>query len=411
MINWKKNLFIIWLSQFLSIMGFSFSMSYHWVHMQEVLGVTDPNKLKLYIALFGSAAPISLAIFGPIWGAAADKFGRRLMCLRAYTGAAFFLYLMGITDNIIAFICVRFLQGVLTGTMTAAQALVAVQTPEKHSGFALGTLNSGVYSGAMAGMAVGGICAEYFGTRNAFFISSMILMGATLLMVFGTKEDFEKPKDTPSSDEQEPSTVNHSAAAMAKADKQPSALRKFLPIMLLLTFASFARRFDLAMFPLLVQEIQGSTEGAAMMFGFIMTPATIAGALSGICLGYLADRVKPSALLSTSALLAAVCIFMIGQSQEMLPLFILRFAVSFCIGGFGPVLQSWISDNTAKDRRGRLFGWIASARAAGWVFAPLLSGSVAIIANVRTVFTVGSVIFIALALAIPLISKRIKPSN
>ena len=394
MICWKKNLFFIWMSQFLAITGFAFSMPFHAYYIQNELGVTDPTMLKLYVALFGAAAPLSLAIFAPIWGAAADRFGRRMMMLRAYVGAAFFLYIMGMTDSVIVFICIRLLQGVLTGTMTAAQALVAVQTPEKHSGFALGTLNSGVYAGAMAGMALGGICADQFGYRNTFAISSVILIIATLLVLFGTREKFVKPERS------DRTLETHMSF---------SVLKSLFPVLALIGIASFARRFDMTMFPLLVQDVHGSTIGAATQFGLIMAPAAVAGALSGVFLGYMADRLRPARILSIAAVIAGVFLFFMGRSESLVSLFITRFAVSFCIGGFAPVLQSWVSDLTHESGRGRLFGWITTAQASGWIFAPLTSSVVAIAIDVRSVFTVGSLVFLLLAVAVVMVAKKLKP--
>ena len=86
-VNWKKNLAVIWLSQFLSIMGFSFAMPFAPYYIQD-LGVTDPVRLKLWISVFAAAAPLTLAVFSPVWGALADRYGRRIMLLRAnFAGA------------------------------------------------------------------------------------------------------------------------------------------------------------------------------------------------------------------------------------------------------------------------------------------------------------------------------------
>ena len=120
MTNWKRNLVIVWIGQFFSIMGFSFSMSFVPYYMQE-LGVVDPVKLKAAIAVFTAAAPLAFAVFAPLWGAVADRYGRKLVLVRAYFGGALVLSLMGVVDKVEYLIFLRLLQGVLTGTMTASQ--------------------------------------------------------------------------------------------------------------------------------------------------------------------------------------------------------------------------------------------------------------------------------------------------
>ena len=67
MIEWKRNFVMVALSQFLSIMGFTFAMPFAPYYIQQ-LGITDPNELKMWIALFTAAAPLTLAVASPIWG-------------------------------------------------------------------------------------------------------------------------------------------------------------------------------------------------------------------------------------------------------------------------------------------------------------------------------------------------------
>ena len=192
MVNWKTNLVIIWISQLLSIAGFFFALPFGPYYIQE-LGVHDPVKIKFWVALFGAGLPLSLAIFSPIWGTLADRYGRRLMLLRANFGGVIILCLMGTVQSVEALIALRLVQGVFTGTVIAAQAMVAAYTPERRSGVALGSLSAAVYMGSMTGAFVGGMFAEYFGYRYAFFGSGTLLLVAGLLVLFGAKEDFIKP--------------------------------------------------------------------------------------------------------------------------------------------------------------------------------------------------------------------------
>ena len=46
MIEWKRNLVMVALSQFFSIMGFSFAMPFAPYYIQQ-LGITEPNTLKM----------------------------------------------------------------------------------------------------------------------------------------------------------------------------------------------------------------------------------------------------------------------------------------------------------------------------------------------------------------------------
>ena len=393
MVNWKRNLVFVWLSQFLSIMGFAFAMPFAPYYMQE-LGVTDPLKLKIWVALFGAAAPLSIAVFAPIWGVVADRYGRRLMLLRANLGSAFFLCMMGMVASVPMLVMIRCLQGVLTGTMTAAQTMVASHTPNHRSGFALGALSSGVYSGAMAGAACGGFFADLYGYRTAFFISSILLVLASLMILFGTAEDFVRPN----------------TAALSAGERKQRAFSKVwavLPVLVLVGSASLLRRFDQAFLPLLVQDIHGSVQGAARWMGSVYATASLAGFLSGLTLGHLSDRVAPARLGRIALLCGGLLMIPHALTHTLVAVFALRFGMTFCIGGLEPVFQSWVAKSTPTEDRGLLFGSIATVRALGWAAAPLLSGAVAIGLGVRAVFVVGGGLFLCMAAATPALFRRI----
>src|ERR1035437_4579735 len=131
MIEWKRNLVMVGLSQFLSMMGFAFAMPFAPYYIQQ-LGITEPNELKMWVALFTAAAPLTLAVASPIWGALGDRYGRRIMLLRANFGGMVVLGLIGLVPNVQMLVMLRLLQGVLTGTVNAAQTFVSVQSPPQH---------------------------------------------------------------------------------------------------------------------------------------------------------------------------------------------------------------------------------------------------------------------------------------
>jgi len=388
--NWKRNLIFIWLSQFISIMGFTFAVPFAPYYIQD-LGVDDPVQLKIWVALFAAATPLSLALVSPIWGAAADRYGRRLMLLRANLGAALVLALMGGVRSVEALVTLRLLQGALTGTFTAAQTMVAVQAPDERSGAALGSLSAAVFSGAMVGAFLGGWFASLYGYRVAYYVSACFLFVSFLLVLFGTRE-MPEPAEKPGEESAEP---------------PPSGWSRFrfaLPILVLLAMIAGVRHFDLPMMPLLVQEIHGK-EGVSFWAGLLFAISGIAGLLAGFILGRMADRVHPSRIGKLTAIGAGLMMIPQGLAQSLPVLFSARFAMMFCSGGLEPVIQIWLAKVTPKNSRGFIFGWASSARSIGWVVAPLISGVIAAGFNVRMIYFVGAVLFLLL---IPIIAWAIR---
>jgi DHA1 family multidrug resistance protein-like MFS transporter len=396
-VNWKTNLVVIWISQLISIAGFFFALPFGPYYIQE-LGVHDPVKIKFWVALFGAGPPLSLAIFSPIWGTLADRYGRRLMLLRANFGGVIILCLMGTVQSVEALIALRLVQGVFTGTVIAAQAMVAAYTPQRSSGVALGSLSAAVYMGSMTGAFVGGMFAEYFGYRYAFFASGILLLVAGLLVLFGAKEDFIKPKSG------QPKKEKRQISAFAD-------LKPVWPILVLLAAMGLARQFDTSFFPLLVQHILGTLQGAAFWTGTISAVAGAAGFLAGIVFGRLADLFNPPKIAKFAALLAGLFLVFHWGAQTLLFLSMARFGMTFCAGGLDPLFQIWLAKETPPEKRGTIFGWAATARSVGWFLAPIMSGLVASGFGIRSIYVVEALLFVGFLPLISWVAKALSADN
>ncbi len=387
-INWRQNLFFVWLSQFMSIMGFSFALPFAPYYIQQ-LGVTDPVALKLWVSLFAAATPLALAFSQPLWGAAADRFGRRRMLLRANAAGAVVLLLMACVHRVEVLVLLRLLQGVFTGTVSAAQTLIAAGTPQHRSGIALGALNGAVFSGTMAGAALGGWFADQFGYRTTFYAAALIIFLAGVVVGLFTREHFTPP---PSPGREAPF---HALFSLRR-------LRAALPLLGLIALMAGARQFDLALVPLLVQEIHGTVEGVARWNGALFAVASVGGMLAGPILGHLADRSSPDRIARLCAVGAACMMIPQGLAHSFLPLLPARFGMMFCAGGLDPSFQIWLAKVTPKERHGLVFGWSSTARSLGWFAAPLISGFLAALLGLRAIFFISAALFLLL---IPLINR------
>src|SRR5699024_7301361 len=92
-------------------------------------------------------------------------------------------------------------QGLFSGFISNAQALIASQTPRKHSGKALGTLVTGSTSGMLMGPIIGGVLAQFFSIRDTFFITASLLALAGILSATLVKEYFVPIKREKNSEE------------------------------------------------------------------------------------------------------------------------------------------------------------------------------------------------------------------
>jgi MFS transporter, DHA1 family, multidrug resistance protein len=395
MINWKKNLFVIWISQFLSIAAFGSSLTFIPFYIQK-LGVTDNAIRNMHVANFVALGSLSFCLMSPIWGFLADIYGRRLMLLRSNFISALLLPLMAFVPNVGMLLLLRFILGAFSGTVTASQTLIASTTPVENRGFALGTISSALFSGSMAGMFFGGFIVDKYGYTITFIATGALLFISGILVLFWVEDDFQK-------------TITLKEKLADFKFRVPRFGSVWF-ILILLLFMGFARMFDKPFLPVLVEKING-LDKAATWTGIIASITAIAGIISGSLLGWLADKTSAPRVAIWSALLAGLLMIPQALANSLLLLTSARFGMIFFAGGLDPVFQIWLAKCTPDDKRGMFFGWASSAKTLGWVLAALCSGSIAMFAGVRWVFIIAGIVYISLIPMIKFSAKKIHPQT
>ena len=187
--RWLITLIIVSLAQALGTGGISLVYPFLPLYVQTLKDAQFISP-ELLAGLVIAAPPLVATIATPFWGRLADQYGRKKMVMRALFGASIILALMGFAETAVALIALRALQGLTSGIIAANMALVAGETPRERIGFALGTLQVGLYGGVAIGPIVGGILAERFGFQIPFFFTSAMLILAGLLVTLGVRETY-----------------------------------------------------------------------------------------------------------------------------------------------------------------------------------------------------------------------------
>ena len=401
---WRQNLVVVWISQFISLMAFSLSVPFTPFYIR-FLGVGEETEVKLYSALASALGSLTFAVMAPIWGLLSDRFGRKSMLLRANFGGMVVLALMGLAPSVGFFVFMRMMQGMFTGTMSAAMTLVSCGTPKHRQGFALGVLSAGVYSGDMTGQFLGGVLVEWYGYRTAFILSAILLMLSGLLVAWLVRETFVPPTKTTRH-----APAGHRLAALA------TAIRPCLPLYVLLAFMMLARMLDNSQMPIFVELLNGGigVEGAARWTGRVAGIASLGAMLSGLLIGRLLDRLPPERIAKTAAIGAAIAMGLIAilptallkmerfdvlggsMAPAVLMLLPLRFLMIFFSAGLEPVSNYWLAKITPGDKKGIIFGCAVSWRSIGAVLGPLLGGLISIQIGVVAIFIFGPLFFLLL---------------
>lgn len=156
---WEKNLLVLWFGTFMAGIGFSLVMPFMPLYI-NTLGTFTHQQLNFWSGITFSSTFLVTTIVSPWWGRLADRKGRKLMLLRASLGMAIVISLMGAVTSVYQLIGLRLLQGVFSGYISNATALVATGTPKEKSGQVLGTLATGSVTGTLLGPLLGGVTAS-----------------------------------------------------------------------------------------------------------------------------------------------------------------------------------------------------------------------------------------------------------
>lgn len=183
--GWKKNLYILWVCDFIMGMGFQLSMPFMSLYI-KTLGHFDRFQLNMWSGLAFSATYLISSWMAPIWGKIADRHGRKKVMLISTIGDGAMVLCMAFVQHAYQLALFRLLQGFFAGYVANTSALIASEVPTKHSGKALSTLSTGTTGGMLVGPLFGGVIASLCGYRLTFFLTGLaylIVFGLTIFLV------------------------------------------------------------------------------------------------------------------------------------------------------------------------------------------------------------------------------------
>src|SRR6202011_421552 len=187
-VNWRRNLAALWLAEFTAILGFSFAFPFLPLFLHQELHIPNGPQLSFWTGIAASATGSALALPSPIWGRLADRYGRKPMLVRAMIGGGISVGLMGLAQSALQLTVLRGVQGASSGTVAAATALVATETPAAHLAWALGILSSSISLGSAVGPAAGGLAANLIGLRAIFLAGGTMLLLAAVPVLLLVRE-------------------------------------------------------------------------------------------------------------------------------------------------------------------------------------------------------------------------------
>ena len=390
--RWRRNLYILALVQLLSTAGFSLVFPFLPLYVNEV-GIATRGTVAFWSGLAFSSQAFTMMLAAPIWGAFADRYGRKVMLVRATLGGAVLLVLMGLVQNAEQLVVLRTIQGFVTGVVPAVSALVAASAPRERLGEALGLLNTSRAVGVAVGPVIGGVLGDAFGFRESFWITGALLAISGMAALLWVHEEFVP---------QTPTERRGFFAAYKDLLRMPGMGGLYG----LNALRSLGQTMILPLAALYVVELTGETKGAASITGLIIGLASFTAATSGVWLGRLGDRIGHSKILVGSAVVAALMYAPQPFVTHVWQLVTLQALQGFATGGLIPALASLMNLWAPVGSQGVVYGLDTSVNAGARSAAPMIAAAIAIWFGLRGVFGATTLIYVVMVLLALLVLRN-----
>lgn len=394
MSRWKRNLIVLCAAQLATMIGFSSYNSFVPYYLQEI-GVSSYELALAWTAAFNSGAAIAMMIASPIWGSLADRYGRKVMLVRATAAGAILAGLMGFVTSPMQLIVIRVLQGALCGTMGAAMTMVATETPESNLATSMGTLQTSQYVGMAIGPLIGGLLADATSYRTVFPLAAVIMalaLGAIILWVHekgGNRTPLSVVKTR---------MVRRGFRGMFSAN--------VLLLIIALGSTSFAMAVLSPIMPFYIQSIVSDPSRLATIAGLVTSVSAVTTAVSALAIGRLGDRIGSKQVLVFCVIGVALIFVPQGFIRSPWQLLVLRAFQGVFIGGILPTANALLACSTPHNNRGTIFGLATSAQSGGNALGPVVGAAVAGSFGLASGFFLTAAIFGVIALLLIIFVKR-----
>ncbi|CAB3846998.1 MAG: MFS transporter [Achromobacter pulmonis] len=362
-IHWRRNLAVCFAGSFSTIVAMTLLLPFLPLYVEE-LGVQGHAAIVQWSGVAYGATFFAAALVAPLWGRLGDRYGRKLMLVRASFGMAICMSLTGMVQSVWQLVLLRLLVGLAGGYASGSTILVAMQAPKARSGWALGVLSAGIMAGNLVGPLIGGALPPLIGIRATFLLAGGVIFLAFLATVFLIKE-------MPRAARPARQEGKRQGGWAQIPDKRPVAA--MLATGMLLMFATMSIEPIITVY---VGQLVEDPARVTLVSGVVMSAAALGAILSASRLGRLADRVGHWTVIIGALAVAALLLVPQAFVSAGWQLVALRFLMGLALGGLLPCVTSVIRHNVPDGVGGNVLGMSISAQYVGQVAGPLLGGFV-----------------------------------
>jgi DHA1 family multidrug resistance protein-like MFS transporter len=330
------------------------------------LGAKSDADALFWVAVATSVQGVARLASGPVWGVISDRFGRKVMFLRA-------LFLSSTIGAAAAFLSAPWqltipmgLAGLFSGFNPAAIALVSVSVPNSRLNSSLSMLTGAQYIGTTFGPAVGALMAIVLSYRNAILAASLVPLLTGLAVLLFVPRDQVGPISEQAEKRSSPASL------------EPFRITVQFTLAVLVYFMIFALNQLIRLItPVSLRAIEGDTDVA----GLVGITFSLGGLVSAVSVLLLAPRFfRPGHMRAALVVSCAVAAggFLVMALAGFTPGFIAGFLlVAMVMSAITPTTGTLIAANSTRSRRGTAFGVAGSAQALALGAGPIAAAAFA----------------------------------
>ncbi|MEM1122579.1 MAG: TCR/Tet family MFS transporter [Bacteroidota bacterium] len=321
------------------------------------------NEASTYGGYLLTAFAIFQFIFSPIMGSLSYQYGRRPILLLSLLGFALDYLILALAPTFLWLLIGRIIAGICGASFTTASAYIADVSDETNRAKNFGMLGAAFGLGFIIGPLLGGFFGE-IAVRLPFYVAAGLTFVNFLYGYFILPESL--------------SVDNRRQFDWKRANpvgtlKQLFSYKKIgflLFVFFLLNLAAHAVNTNWAYFNMYLFEWSESTVGLSL---------ALAGILIALAQAVLAQKIE-NTLGTEKGLYLGIFLYGLGMfcfafasASWMMFLFI----VPYCLGSIcGPLLQSYLVEQVAKNEQGELQGGLTSIQSLTTIFGPIIMTSI-----------------------------------
>jgi len=383
---WERNQYVMTATVFVVFAGFAFVLPFLPLYVKE-LGVADEETAALWAGVLIGVAPLLAGLLAPVWGRLADRHGQKTMVLRALGAYVILLVLSALVRNVQELLATRIGIGLFGGIGPLGLAMATSLAPREQTGRAVGMVQGAQILSAAIGPFVGGALADTLGHRYTFLAAAIVCAAAFALVAVFYVEAPKLPVDTRT----EP------VASFGEILRLPN----LLALLVVLFLVNFIGRSYSPILPSHLRSLGVHPGRLAFSTGLLISVYSVAAAASATALGRAAKDRSPHGLLVVSLIGGALTVLPMALVPSFDWLMLCAVLLGLASGGALTLCYTIGGLSVPHENRTTAFGFFSAAALFGGAVSPSVAGLIAHW-NLRGIYYLNAVLFLALAVAIAL---------